>query len=90
MTRQRIGVSDGLTEADRNTMLYEYFWAASEVGGHLPPVRGFGRIFFRRRTLQVFTSNRDAAHATALIDPKFVARVRRRPFWPGPRRRDRD
>jgi hypothetical protein len=84
---QRMGLSDGFTAADRNTMFYEYFWAASEVGGHLPPVRGFGRIFFRRRTLQVFTSNRDVAHATALIDPKFTAGVRRPPFRPGRRRR---
>ena len=77
MTRQRMGLLDGFTDADRDTMLYEYFWAASEVGGQFPPVRSFARIFVRRRDLQVFTSDTGAAKARVLlIDPELTARAR--------------
>ena len=41
MTRQPVGLFDGFTNAERDDMLYGYFSAASEVGGHLPQVRGF-------------------------------------------------
>ena len=34
MTRQQVGLADGLSEADRNDMLYGYFSAVADVGGH--------------------------------------------------------
>ena len=77
MTRQQMRLLDGFTDADRNTMLYEYFWAASDVGGHFPPVRSLARIFVRRRDLQVFTSDAGAGKAgVLLIDPELRARAR--------------
>jgi hypothetical protein len=80
-------LSDGFTDADRDAMLYEYFWAASEAGGHLPPVRGLARIFFRRPERQVFTSSAAAARGSVLrIDPKLTAGRRRPRWWPGGRR----
>jgi hypothetical protein len=94
MIRPQVGLLDGFAEADRDTMFYGYFSAASDVGGHLPPVRSFARIFFRRHELQVFASNAGAAKiSVSLIDPKLTAGVRRARFglgrWPGPRRQAR-
>lgn len=84
MTRQQMRVLDGFTDAERNQMLYEYFWAASDTGGHLPPVRGLARIFFRRRNLQVFASDTGAASISILaIDPKLPVKGRRMRLWPG-------
>jgi hypothetical protein len=72
-----MGLLDGFTDADRDTMLYEYFGAASDAGGHFPPVRGFARIFVRRRDLQVFTSDAGAPKTgVLLIDPGLTARAR--------------
>jgi hypothetical protein len=88
MTRQPVGLFDGFTNAERDDMLYGYFSAASEVGGHLPPVRGFARIFVRRRKLQVFMSSAGAAQTSVLqIDPALIAR--RRPVRLAPHRRTR-
>jgi hypothetical protein len=90
MTRRHVGLLDGFTDADRDEMLYEYFWAASEVGGHFPPVRSLVRIFFRRRNLQVFTSNVGAAKISVLqMNPKLTARIRRARFGRGARRHAR-
>jgi hypothetical protein len=41
MIRPPVGLLDGFTDADRDNMFYEYFSATSDVGGHLPSVRGF-------------------------------------------------
>jgi hypothetical protein len=90
MTRQAMGLFDGFTNAERDDMLYGYFSAASEVGGHLPPVRSFARIFVRRRKLQVFMSSAGAAEISVLqIDPALIARRRRVRLVPRPRRRAR-
>lgn len=84
MTRQQTRVFDGFTDAERNQMLYEYFWAASDTGGHLPPVRGLARIFRRRRNLQVFASGTGAASISILaIDPKLPVKGRHMRLWPG-------
>ena len=84
MPRQQMRVFDGFTNAERNQMLYEYFWAASDTGGHLPPVRGSARIFFRRRNLQVFVSDTDAASISVLaIAPKLAVKGRLMRLWPG-------
>lgn len=93
MTRQQVGWFDGLSDAERDSMLYGYFSAASDVGGHFPPVRSLARIFFRRRKLEVFASNVGVAKISVLlIDPKLTG-VRRARFgrglWPGPRRQAR-
>jgi hypothetical protein len=86
MTRQPVGLFDGFTNAERDDMLYGYFSAASEVGGHLPPVRGFARIFVRRRKLQVFMPSAGAAEISVLqIDPALIARRRRVRLVPRPR-----
>ena len=74
-------------------MLYGYFSAATDVGGHFPPVRSFARIFFRRN-VQVFASNPGAPRIdVVLTNPKFSAGVRRVRFGPGfrpgPRRQAR-
>jgi hypothetical protein len=94
MTCQQIALSPGLSDADRDNMFYGYFAAASDVGGHFPPIRSFARIFVRRRNLLVFTSNAGAANnSVLLIDPKLTAGGRRTRFgpglWPGPRRQAR-
>jgi len=94
MTRKQVGWFDGLSNAERDSMLYGYFSAASDVGGHFPPVRSLARIFFRRRNLQVFASNVGVAKISVLlIDPKLTAGVRRTRFgpglWPGRRRQAR-
>jgi hypothetical protein len=90
MTRQAIGLFDGLTNAERDDMLYGYFSAASEVGGRLPLLRSFARIFVRRRKLQVFMSSAGAAEISILqIDPTLIARRRRVRLVPRPRRRAR-
>lgn len=94
MTRQQVGWFDGLSNAERDDMLYGYFSAASDVGGHFPPVRSLVRFFLRRRKLQVFESNVGVAKISVLlIDPKLTGGVRRARFlrglWPGPRRQAR-
>ena len=90
MTRQPVGLFDGFTNAERDDMLYGYFSAASEVGGHLPQVRGFARIFVRRRKLQVFMSSAGAAQTSVLqIDPALIARRRRVRLAPHRRTRQR-
>jgi hypothetical protein len=84
MTRRQMRAFDGFTDAERNQMLYEYFWAASDTGGHLPPVRGLARVFFRRRNVQVFASDTGAASISILaIDPKLPVKGRRMRLWPG-------
>jgi hypothetical protein len=89
MTRQAMGLFDGFANAERDDMLYGYFSAASDVGGHLPPVRSFARIFVRRRKLQVFMSSAGAAEISVLqIDPTLIARRRVR-LASRPRRRTR-
>ena len=78
MRRQAVGLFDGFTNAERDDMLYGYFSAASEVGGHLPSIRSFGRIFVRRRRLRVFTSSAGSAEISVLqVDPALIARRRR-------------
>jgi hypothetical protein len=77
MTRQQVGLADGLSSADRNEMLYGYFSAAADVGGHFPPVRSFARIFVRRRNVQVFASNAgDPGISVGLTNPDFNAGFR--------------
>jgi hypothetical protein len=66
MAHQRVGLSDGFTNAERDDMLYGYFSAASEVGGHLPSIRSFARIFVHRRKLQVFMSSAGATEMSVL------------------------
>lgn len=83
MTRHQVGPLDGLSNAERDTMLYGYFAAAADVGGHFPQVRSFARIFFRLRNLQVFASNAGAPRNVVLIEPKLTAKVRRVRFGPG-------
>jgi hypothetical protein len=84
MTRHQVGSLDGLSNAERDTMLYGYFAAAADVGGHFSQVRSFARIFFRRRNLQVYASNAGAPRVSVvLIDPKPTAKVRRVRFGPG-------
>jgi hypothetical protein len=79
---------DGFTNAERDDKFYDYFSAASEIGGHLPPIRGFARILVRRRKLQVFVSSPDAAAISVLqIDPALISRRRRVRLIPGSRRR---
>lgn len=88
MTRQPMGLFDGFANAERDDMLYSYFSAASEVGGHLPPIRSFAMIFVRRRKLQVFTSSAGAAQTSVLqIDPPLISRRRRVHLAPGRRGR---
>lgn len=88
MTRQPMGLFDGFTNAERDDMLYGYFSTASEVGGHLPPIRSYARIFVRRRKLQVFMSS--AAEISVLqIDPALMTRRRRVRLASCPRRRAR-
>ena len=90
MRRQAVGLFDGFTNAERDDMLYGYFSAASEVGGHLPSIRSFARMFVRRRRLRVFTSSAGSAGISVLqIDPALIARRRRVRLAPGPRRRAR-
>ena len=89
-----IGYLDGLSNADRENRFYRcYYSPASDDGGHVS-VRGLARIFFRRRNLQVFTSNADAATISVLlIDPRLISGARRARFgpglWPGSRRQAR-
>jgi hypothetical protein len=85
-----MGSLDGLSDADREARFYWYCSSASDVRGRVS-VRGLARIFFRRRDLQVFTSNTDAATVSVLlVDPKFTSGARRARFvhglWPGSRR----
>jgi len=89
MIGQPVVLLDGLSDADRDDRFYGSFVTASDLRGHVS-VRGLARIFFRRRNLQVFTSNADAAKISVLlIDPKLTSGVRRARFglglWPGPR-----
>jgi hypothetical protein len=78
MTHQPVGLFDGFADTEQDDMLYGYFSAASEVGGHLPPIRSFARIFVRRRKLQVFTSSTGTAETSVLqIDPALIPRRRR-------------
>ena len=78
MTRQPMGLFDGFTNAERDDLLYGYFSAASDVGGHLPPARGLARIFVRRRKLQVFTSGAGSGAVSVLqIDPALISARRR-------------
>lgn len=93
MMGQPVGFFDGLSDADRDNRFYWNYSAASDVCGHVS-VRGLVRIFFRRRNLQVFTSNADAATISVLlIDPKLTSGARRARFgprpWPGSRRQAR-
>ena|SRR5690242_18010128 len=89
-----IGYLDGLSNADRENRFYRcYYSPASDDGGHVS-VRGLPRIFVRRRNLQIFTSNADAARTSALlIDPKLTSTGRRArlaaALWPGSRRQAR-
>jgi hypothetical protein len=81
---------DGLSDADREARFYWYCSTASDVRRRVS-VRGLARIFFRRRDLQVFTSNTDAATVSVLlVDSKFTSGARRARFvhglWPGSRR----
>src|SRR5579864_3120951 len=88
MTRQQVRMLDGFTNAERDDMLYGYFWAASEVVGPFPPIRSFARFFFRRRKLRVFASNASAAEMSVLtMDPSLTAGDRRVRFRPRPRAR---
>ena len=94
MTRRQVGLFDGLSNAERDNMLYDYFSAATDVGGHFPTVRSFARVFFRRRNVPVFSSNADAPRINAILtNPKFTAGVRRTrleaALRPGPRRQAR-
>jgi hypothetical protein len=90
MTRQPVRLFDGFTSAERDDRFYGYFSAASDIGGHLPPIRGLGRIFARRRTLQVFVPRPGAAEITVLqIDPALLSGRRRVRLVPGSRRRPR-
>jgi hypothetical protein len=83
MTRWQMSAFDGLPVAERDQMLYEFFWAASDTGGHLPPVRSLARLFVRRRNLQVFTSAAGSAPAGILaIDHKVLVRGRLLRWWP--------
>lgn len=76
MSSQQMRPFDGFADAEREAMLYSYYWAASEVGGHFPPVRSLARIFVRRR-VQVFVSDAGPAHGGALvIDPRLTAGTR--------------
>jgi hypothetical protein len=78
MTGQPVGLFDGFTDAARDDMLYGYFSTASDVGGHLPPVRSLARIFVRRRNLEVFLSRmRPATMSVLEIDPALISRRRR-------------
>ena len=92
MTRRQVGLFDGLSNAERDNMLYGYFSAATDVGGHFPTVRSFARVFFRRRNVPVFSSNADADAPrinAILANPKFTVGVRRTRLGaglrPGPR-----
>ena len=94
MTRRQVGLFDGLSNAERDNMLYGYFSAATDVGGHFPTVRSFGRIFFRRRNVLVFSSNAGAPRISAVLtNPKFTVGVRltrlAAGLRPGPRRQAR-
>jgi hypothetical protein len=85
-----MGALDGLSDADREARFYGYCSSASDVRGRVS-VRGLAKIFFRRRDLQVFTSNTDAATVSVLlVNPKFTSGARRARFvhglWPGARR----
>lgn len=78
MKRRAVGLFDGFTNAERDDMLYGYFSAASEVGGHLPPVRSLARIFVRRPKRQVFISGAEAAAISIFqVDPTLISRRRR-------------
>ena len=79
MTRQQVRMLDGFTNAERDDMLYGYFWAASEVMGPFPPARSLARIFFRRRKLQVFASNAGPAKMSVLTADPALTAGRRRP-----------
>ena len=84
MTRQQVGLADGLSSANQSDMLYGYFSAAADVGGHFPPVHSFAKVFFRRRNVQVFASNAGASRiSVGLTDPGFNAGFHRARFLPG-------
>jgi hypothetical protein len=89
-----IGYLDGLSNADRENRFYRcYYSPASDDGGHVS-VRGLARIFVRRRNLQIFTSNADAAATSVLLlDPHLSSPGRRArlvaALWPGSRRQAR-
>jgi hypothetical protein len=83
MIRPPVGLLDGFTDADRDNMFYEYFSATSDVGGHLPSVRGSSRIFYRRRELVVFASNAGAAKISAVLTDPRLTGVRHTRFGPG-------
>jgi hypothetical protein len=85
MMGQPVTLLDGLSDADRDTRFYGSFVTASDLRGHVS-VRGLARIFFRRRNLQVFTSDADAATISVLlIDPRLTSGGRRARFRLGPR-----
>ncbi len=85
MIGQPVQLLDGLSDADRDNRFYGSFVTASDLCGHVS-VRGLARIFVRRRNLQVFTSNADAAKISVLlIDPRLASGVRRARFGLGPR-----
>jgi hypothetical protein len=71
---------DGLSNADRENRLYGSYCTASDAGGHVS-VRGLARIFVRRRNLQIFTSNPDAATVSVLLaEPKLTSGAHRARF----------
>lgn len=89
MTGRPVRLLDGLSDADRDNRFYGSFVTASDLRGRVP-VRGLARVFVRRRNLQVFTSDADAAKAGVLqIDPRLTSGARRarlgRGPWSGPR-----
>ena len=83
MMGQPVTLLDGLSDVDRDTRFYGSFVTASDLRGHVS-VRGLARIFFRRRNLQVFTSDAGAATVSVLlIDPRLTSgRRRARLAWP--------
>lgn len=81
---------DGLSDADREARFYLHCSTASDVRRRVS-VRGLVRIFFGRRTLEVFTSDTNAATVSVLlVDPRFTSGARRakivRGLWLGSRR----
>lgn len=85
MIGQPVRLLDGLSDADRDSRFYGSFVTASDLCGRVS-VRGLARIFVRRRNLQVFTSDADAATISILlIDPRLASGVRRARLGRGPR-----
>ncbi len=85
MIGQPVQLLDGLSDADRDNRFYGSYVTMSDLCGRVS-VRGLARIFVRRRNLQVFTSNADAAKISVLqIDPRLTSGGRRARFGRGPR-----